>query len=196
MKSKDINLFNGHKLIYESGDAWIFKPAEDWMSFQLTYGEQHQIVALDAPDLMMPLMVGNPVHEYKIESIVEVDEKFYVFMKKRYKNFVSELEKNDILWLTNSNKPFGIIRFEIKSITYHDMDRIQWYEITSKANKTVLVKNENENDNLNSKNGVKITMSGSNERMFSNIEYAKQYLYDVIQDKINELRNRQKEIMK
>lgn len=196
MKNKDINLFNGHMLIYESGDAWIFKPAEDWMPIQLTYGEQNQIVALDAPDLMMPLMVGNPVHEYKIELIVEVDGKFYLFMKKRYKNFVSELQKGDVLWVTNTKRNYMLIRFEVYSVAYHEMKHLKWYEITSKANKTIIVTEENANEDLHTKTGVKTSMFAWAERVFSDEQFAKQYLYDVIQDKINELRNRQKEIMK
>ena len=211
--SKDIKLTEGHKLIYKSGDLWEFKPAEDWMPVQLTYGEQHQIIALDAPGMMLPLMLGNPVHEFKIMSIVEVDGKFDVLMKKRLKNYISELERGDLLYVVTPNH-FGadINRYVFDSIideSTFDSDRftntfagVNVYSENdeSKTQKHIIFSKQRIDEDMNSKEGMKIGVTYDinktlYEKMFTNVDHAKAYGYDICQDMIEKIRTKQSELM-
>lgn len=200
MKNKDINLFNGHKLVYESGDAWIFKPAEDWMPIQLTYGEQHQIVALDALDLIMPLMVGNPVHEYTIKAIAEVDGKFYVLMKEKYKKTIDDLEQGDVLYVFSPDD-------EDAELKVFEFD----HSIQRKTDVVLVGHDKSDNDDafmilsikkvgmeLDSDEGIPFGCAYENnlsERVFSNPDKAKKFTYDYLQDKIEHLKSKQRKIM-
>jgi len=207
--SRDINLTEGHKLIYKSGDLWEFKPAEDWMPVQLTYGEQHQIIALDAPGMMMPLMLGNPVHEFKIMAIVEVDGKFDVLMKKRFKNYISELESGDLLYVVTPNK-YGveINRYVFDCIpTDKNFVADNFFVICvyseddeSKTKKHIMFGKNRLDEDMNSKEGLKVGVTHETskflyQRVFTNVDHAKAYGYGICQDMIEQLKKNQREIM-
>ena len=209
MNNKDINLYNGHKLIYKGGDAWEFSKAEDWMPLQLTYGDQNQIIALDAPDMMMPLMVGNSVYMYEIKSICEIDERFYVFMKKRYKNYISELERGDLLYVVTPNK-YGV---EINRYVFdciadrQDSAADNFFAIyvyseddATKTKKYIMFGKNRLDEDMNSKEGLKVGVTHETskllyQKVFTNVDHAKAYGYDLCQDIIEQVKKNQREIM-
>lgn len=196
MKSKDIKIHGGHLLKYISGDLWEFVPAFEKAPIYLTFNEKKtDIIALDSDGMGMPLMIGCQVRDYKIKGIFTNDEKYIVAMKLVVKEKIEDLEPGDVVYVTNTNNLYGLRKFEIDSIVFHEDDRIHWYDLTSKQNKHILVRETNAVKPLNSSDGVVSTFDGSTERLFSNNNYAKKYVYDKIQDKINTLRETQREIM-
>lgn len=198
MKNKDISIRGGHTLKYVDGDLWEFVRRNNtplYLTFGNNKNDKHSIIAMDADGMGMPLMLGCQVCDFKIVSMFESDGKYMVGMKLVMKEKITDLEQGDIIYVTNTSNLYNIIRFEVQSIVFHELNHLKWYDITSKTNKHILVKEKNENDKLDGVDGVEITLDTISEKAFSNEKFAKKYVYDIIQDKINELRNRQKEIM-
>ena len=193
MKYKDIKLRNGHLLKYIGGDLWEFICAEEWMHIRFIYADNnHDIIALDADGMGMPLCVGCRVKKYKIHSIFINDDKIIVAMKLLIKEKIEDLKSGDILWITDSHNLYDVSPFKIKHIEYNDMPRIKWYKITSESNRIILIQ---ENDKSLVNDGIEAIIDSNKEYVFTNENAAKKYLYDVIQNKINNLRTIQKNLM-
>lgn len=78
------NIYNGklHKLVYTgTGDAWEFVPAESWMPVYINYDTEGRIISLDSDGFGYPLCIDDVVDEHKVEAIIEIDDKFLIFLK-------------------------------------------------------------------------------------------------------------------
>ena len=195
MKHRDIKLRNGHLLKYIGGDLWEFVVAEEWMPIQLIFDNStsNNIISLDADGMGMPLMVGLQIKDFRIHSIFENDDKYIIAMKPLFKEKLKDLEIGDVLWITNSyNDLYSVSKFKIKNIEYNIKPRIQWYKITSESNRIILIQ---ENDKSLVNDGIEAIIDSNKEYVFTNENNAKKYLYDVIQNKINNLRTIQKNLM-
>ena len=178
----------------------MFVPAEDWMPIQLTYGDAHQIIALDCCDMGMPIMQGNFVSKYKVSAIVDVDGKIGVMLKEKYKKTIDDLEQGDVLYVFSADDE----DVELKMFEFD-------HSIQRKSDIVLVGHDKSDNDDafmilsikkvgmeLDSDEGIPFGCAYENnlsERVFSNPDKAKKFTYDYLQDKIEHLKNKQRKIM-
>lgn len=191
MKSKDIKIRGGHLLKHIDGDIWEFVPSFENCPVYLTYNEKKtDIIALDAPDMGMPLLVGCQVDEYKIYGIHEVDAKFVVCMMPVIKEKASQLAVGDILYITdeheNSLRKITVSKLQT---TYACEYVLIFYK--EKDDDCIIVKADHPGS---LKCGVE-TDHFSHVKVFTDEKHAKKYLYDKLQDKIGYLREAQRRLM-
>lgn len=69
------NIYTGkeHKLIQtDIENEYVFKPAEDWMPYYITYNKDHtKIKMFDSDGFGYPSYIGEEVDDYIIEDIFE-----------------------------------------------------------------------------------------------------------------------------
>ena len=195
-----ILLDGGHKLQYESGSLWMFVPAEDWMPIQLTYGDAHQIIALDCCDMGMPIMQGNFVSKYKVSAIVDVDGKIGVMLKEKYKKTIDDLEQGDVLYVFSADDE----DVELKMFEFdHSIKRsseailVGHYKEDKNDDNFVILSIKKAGMELDSDEGIPFGSKYAElyERLFSNPDKAKKFTYDYLQDKIEHLKSKQRKIM-
>ena len=195
-----ILLDGGHKLQYESGSLWMFVPAEDWMPIQLTYGDAHQIIALDCCDMGMPIMQCNFVSKYKVSAIVDVDGKIGVMLKEKYKKTIDDLEQGDVLYVFSADDE----DVELKMFEFdHSIKRsseailVGHYKEDKNDDNFVILSIKKAGMELDSDEGIPFGSKYAElyERLFSNPDKAKKFTYDYLQDKIEHLKSKQRKIM-
>ena len=190
MKSKDITIRGGHTLKYIGGALWEFVPAWENCPIYLTFNDNKtDIIALDADSIGMPLMVGCTVCDYKISGIHNVDGAYMVCMLPLHKEKANELEEGDTVYVTDSVAynfrvfPIGHIEFTINEeyiLMWNKENDHDCIVLSTKQNKSLLT-------------GVPVEhLDGV--LVFSDEKNAKKHLYDKIQDKIVELKNKQRSL--
>lgn len=201
-KTNEVILLNGgHKLQHESGSLWMFVPAEDWMPIQLTYGDAHQIIALDCCDMGMPIMHSNFVSKYKVSAIVDADGKFGVILKEKYKKTIDDLEQGDVLYVfspDDEDAELKVFEFDHSIQRKSDIVLVGHYIEDKNDDNFVILSIKKVGMELDSDEGIPFGCTYENnlsERVFSNPDKAKKFTYDYLQDKIEHLKSKQRKIM-
>lgn len=219
MNNKDIQLRGGHKLKHISGDLWEFVPKEDWMPIQVILNDDHSgYICIDCDSMGMPLMIGNTIGKYKITNMFDppidllpTTNHIIVGLKLIEKENIEDLERGDILYVVTPDYYLGA-RLQVYIVNNVDEGNnifLEYYNIQVNHNKNDLrmfivdkeqlnVKVDNENTpKLNSKEGIKTCpiTDGDNEKIFSNKNFAQKYAYDLIQNKIQTLKEQQRKLM-
>ena len=170
------------------------------MPIQLTYGDAHQIIALDCCDMGMPIMQGNFVNKYKVSAIVDVDGKIGVMLKEKYKKTIDDLEQGDVLYVFSADdEDVELKMFEFDHSIKRNSEAILvgHYKEDKNDDNFVILSIKKAGMELDSDEGIPFGSKYAElyERLFSNPDKAKKFTYDYLQDKIEHLKSKQRKIM-
>lgn len=188
MKSKDIQLRGGHTLKYIGGALWEFVPAYPDCRVYLTFNDKGtDIITLDADSMGMPLMVGCTVCDYKVSGIHNIDGAYMVCMLPLMKDKAIDLTKGDEIYIADMNE-YTVNKYVIKDVDVKSEVILLTFAEKTPSDEYIALPKEHEGS---LRTGVYIFF-GVGKIAFTDDKNAKKYVYDTIQDKINNLRKKQK----
>lgn len=215
MNNNDIKLPGGHCLRYISGDMWELVTAEEWMKdyiFTIPNEDHSGYISVDCPNLGMPLLLGNTISKYKIVSMFDTygmiegsdETHFIVALKKIHKNYISELESGDYLYVVTPNYLGALLdKYVFEYIKEKENFENEFITIVVHKDNSpdvkehIVVHDSHYDEDFMTENGIKIgtVCDTKYQVMFTYPDYAKKLAYNLCQDVIEKIRKNQRKII-